>query len=103
MSRANNAKLEMKAPVSKTGTTPAPVEPLVPSPEVPNPVVGVVVNCTKLNLRAKAVPTADVVTTVDCLSEVTIDEALSTEGFYKVRTATGDEGFCVKGYIALRK
>lgn len=67
-------------------------------------VIGVVVFCQKLRVRSE--PSADTdntVATLDVLSEVMVDEDASTEDFYKVCTAAGMEGFCMKKFIALRR
>lgn len=68
------------------------------------PVIGVVVNCQKLRVRSEASAEADnTIAVLDALSEVTVDEDASTEDFYKVCTAAGMEGFCMKKFIALRR
>lgn len=64
---------------------------------------GVVTECLRLNIRKEPVADAEVVAVVDCLSEVKVDMSTSTDKFYKVCTAAGIEGFCVKKYIALRQ
>lgn len=66
-------------------------------------VIGVVVNCQKLRVRSEAsADTDNTIAVLDALSEVTVDEDASTEDFYKVCTAAGMEGFCMKKFIALR-
>lgn len=68
------------------------------------PVIGVVVNCQKLRVRSEASADADnTIAVLDALSEVTVDEDASTEDFYKVCTAAGMEGFCMKKFIALKR
>lgn len=64
-------------------------------------VKGVVVKCTRLNVRKEPTPKADILCTVDANCEVVIDEANSTEDFYKVYTAAGIEGYCVKYFISI--
>lgn len=66
-------------------------------------VTGVVTDCLKLNLREEADPDANVVTVIPALAEVVIDMEASTDSFYKVCTAAGIEGFCMRKYIAIRK
>lgn len=67
-------------------------------------VIGVVVNCQKLRVRSEAsADTDNTITVLDALSEVTVDEDASTEDFYKVCTAAGVDGFCMKKFIALRR
>lgn len=66
-------------------------------------VTGIVTDCLKLNLREKSDPDANVVAVINALSEVAVDMEASTDSFYKVCTATGIEGFCMRKYIAVRK
>lgn len=71
-----------------------------------NILIGVVTDCLKLNVRGT--PDNDpsggnVVTTIECLTEVMVDMASSTKEFYKIHTPAGVEGFCMKKYIAIRK
>lgn len=61
--------------------------------------IGVVVDCTKLNVRRKPNPNSEVVCEISVGSEVTICEDESTNDFYKVCTAAGAEGFCMRKYI----
>ena len=64
-------------------------------------VKGVVINCARLNVRKDPEPKAEILCTVDANHELMIDEADSTEDFYKVYTAAGIEGYCVKYFIAI--
>lgn len=78
--------------------TPAVVE---PTPEVDKPVAvtGTVVNCAKLNVRAKADATADVLCVLDAASEIEVDVEKSTKDWVSVHTATGIEGYCMRKFI----
>lgn len=67
------------------------------------PVIGVVTDCLELNLREKPNPNATVLTVISALTEVAVDMDVSTDSFYKVCTAAGIEGFCMRKYIAIRK
>ena len=40
---------------------------------------------------------------IPALTEIVIDAGASTDEFYRVHTAEGIEGFCMKKYIAVRK
>lgn len=71
--------------------------------EVKAPVVGVVVDCKKLNVREEADVLAGIVCEIAVDTKVEIDEAGSTDEFYKVALATGVEGFCMKKYISVRQ
>ncbi len=65
--------------------------------------VGIVTDCMNLNVRKAPDSDADIICQIPCLSEILIDEAGSTEDFYKVCTAAGVEGFCMKRFIRIRK
>ena len=62
---------------------------------------GSVTNCLFLNVRAKPSIKADVLCTIAKSEEITIDLDNSKGSFYKVRTASGVDGYCMKKYIAL--
>lgn len=70
-----------------------------PEPEVPQRKTGRVFGCAKLNVRKAPNANADVVCELFCHTEVEIDEEESTHDFFKVYTASGIEGFCMKTYI----
>lgn len=76
-------------------------ETLVETPEKKN-VLAIVVGCAKLNVREKPDGTATVLTVIPVDSEVMVDLDGSTGDFYKVCTAVGIEGFCMKQYLAIR-
>ena len=65
----------------------------------PETVVGIVANCSKLNVRATPDATAEVVCIVDVNSEVEIDVAKSTYDWVSVCTTSGVEGYCMRKYI----
>lgn len=62
-------------------------------------VTGTVVNCAKLNVRAEANATADVVCVLDAASEIEINVNKSTAEWFSVCSATGIEGFCMRKFI----
>ncbi len=64
--------------------------------------IGFVTNCKKLNVREKPRTDATIICEVDYQTELMIDENESTEEFYKVFTAAGIEGFCMKKFIAIQ-
>jgi hypothetical protein len=64
--------------------------------------VGVVVDCKRLNLRALPEVDAEIIGTIDVDSEVTIEDS-DFDDFYKVCTAAGAEGFCMKDYILIKQ
>lgn len=65
----------------------------------PKPLFGTVVNCSKLNVRkdpdvkSKSICVLNIADAVD----IYLDE--STDDFYRITTAYGIEGFCMKKYI----
>jgi len=64
--------------------------------------IGFVTNCKKLNVREKPRTDATIICEVDYQTELVINEKESTEEFYKVCTAAGIEGFCMKKFIAIQ-
>lgn len=65
--------------------------------------MGFVTNCKKLNIREEPRTDATIVCEVDYQTELMIDENESTEEFYKIFTAAGIEGFCMKKFITIQK
>ena len=62
-------------------------------------VFGVVVDCIKLNVRKVPHSEADILCTVDASTNLVIDHAESTKDFYKVCTAAGIEGYCMRKFV----
>ena len=73
-----------------------------PKREVETPCAGVVVNCSKLNVRAEPTTDADVLTTLDVGSEIMIDNARSTHEWLKITTAAGIDGFCMRRFVSAK-
>lgn len=98
---SNHLKTEAKTVENQNGVveTEEVVEQPVETPEVPEPIVGVVVDCRKLNVREEPHVSAEVLCTINAGTNVTVDIFETTEEFYKVCTAAGIEGFCMKKYI----
>lgn len=80
-----------------------PVDEAAPAEVVKNIASGVVTECVRLNIRETPSADGDVVAVIDLLTEVVVDLEDSTDEFYKISTATGVKGFCMKKYIALRR
>ena len=70
-------------------------------PAKPEPIEGTV-NCEKLNVRSDATIDSEPVGIINRDSKVFIYEDESTEEFYKVCTATGLEGYCMKKFISVQ-
>lgn len=69
---------------------------------LPTTVEGVVSGCAKLNVRSDASLFADVVCTLDVMSELMIDVNKSTKDWLYICTATGIEGYCMKKFVDAR-
>ena len=63
--------------------------------------VGVVVDCTRLNVRVAPNANADIVCVINASMNLIIDEAESTDDFYAVCTESGAEGYCMKRFIKI--
>lgn len=92
--------VEVKEETVTPEVTPTPEPPA--APEVTE-ILGVVVDCEKLNVREEANAEADVVCTIPVGTEVMINEEESTDEFYKICTGAGVEGFCMKKFIDIDK
>jgi len=64
--------------------------------------IGIVVNCKRLNVREKPSVDSNVICVIDCQTELMIYEEESTDEFYKICTASGVEGFCMKKFIDIQ-
>ena len=95
MSKKNYDKTEQVEQVE----TPVETEPVEPAK--PEPIEGTV-GCAKLNVRSDATIDSEPVGVIACDSKVFIYEDESTEEFYKVCTATGLEGYCMKKFISVQ-
>ena len=63
--------------------------------------IGVVTDCLELNVRKQPSKDAEVLKTIDALTEVVILKEINE--FYEVALKTGDSGYCMKKYIAVNK
>ncbi len=66
---------------------------------LPEIVDGVVAHCAKLNVRSQPDISADVVCILDAASEIAINVNESTSEWFKVCTATGVEGYCMRKFV----
>lgn len=104
MSKKNYDKTESVEPVEtsidetsvETSIETEPIEPAKPEP------VEGVVGCEKLNVRSDATIDSEPVGIINRGSKVFIYEDESTDEFYKVCTATGLEGYCMKKFISVQ-
>lgn len=80
-------------------------EPQIAEEEVSKPkkqMIGVVIDCSSLNIRAKSNINSEIIATVKAGTELLINEDESVNEWYKVCTEAGIEGFCMKKYISIR-
>jgi uncharacterized protein YgiM (DUF1202 family) len=61
-----------------------------------------VVNCLRLHVFSKPSVDSEIVCKFRYLTEVEIDTERSTENFYKICTAIGAEGYCLKEFITIK-
>ena len=102
MSKKNYDKTETVEQVEQVEIpveTPVETEPV--EPVKPEPIEGTV-GCEKLNVRSDATVDSEPVGVINRDSKVFIYEDESTEEFYKVCTATGLEGYCMKKFISVQ-
>lgn len=64
--------------------------------------VGVVDNCSRLNVRVAPRITADVRLIINKGDEVTLCEKQPKGEWFRVRTQDNTEGFCMKKYITIQ-
>ena len=72
------------------------------APKTETVVYGTVVNCKNLNIRKRPTQKSEVIQIIEADSMVQVDKSKSTADFYKVCTATGAEGYCVKQYVKIQ-
>lgn len=65
--------------------------------------IGVVSGCKKLNVRPDASTNNDPLCVIEEGTALVIDVRESVEGWYKVYTETGVEGFCMVQYITIKE
>lgn len=104
MTEATAAITEPIIEPAVTATPVAPVKPVlveetVETVAMPETVPGVVANCSKLNVRAKATMSSEIVCVLDAASEIEINVARSTGDWFYVYTAVGAEGYCMRKFV----
>ena len=62
----------------------------------------IVINCAKLNVREEPSPKAAVIGIIDASNEVVVYDSESFGNYYKVCTASGVEGYCIKDFLELK-
>lgn len=86
-------------PMGPVGVKPKIVQEAVETKPIPETVTGMVVGCSKLNVRAAADLFADIVCVLDNRSEIVIDVNKSDRDWFYICTATGVEGYCMRKFV----
>ena len=67
----------------------------------PEPTIGSVVDCNTLNVRKEPSIESEVLCEISWSTELMVYEDESTDEFYKICTASGIEGYCMKKFISI--
>lgn len=70
-----------------------------PTSTVPTYVSGTVVDCLKLNVRAKPDSNSEIVCVLNSGTKVTVDTSKITDEWYCIQTSDGLKGYCLKTNI----
>lgn len=60
---------------------------------------GVIANCAKLNVRSKPNTNGDVLAVLNVNDKISIDVDESTDEWFKIRTADGVNGYCMRKFV----
>lgn len=66
-------------------------------------VAGVVTDCLRVAVYKEPRANSGIVKVVTALTRVTVDLEKSTDGFYRISTSKGIQGYCMKKFIAVRR
>ena len=91
--------IDNPVPKPVSDVKPVLVKETVETVAIPETIEGVVANCAKLNVRVAPNPMADIVCVLDAMSEIEIDVSKSTDEWFKICTAIGAEGYCMRKFI----
>lgn len=64
---------------------------------------GIVTDCKKLNIRKEPSRSSEKVSVEDVGSELLIETDFDNENWYKVSTASGIDGYCMKEFVTLEQ
>ena len=76
-------------------------EPTLDIEAKPEPKIGSVVDCIMLNVRKEPSIESEVLCEISWSTELMVYEDESTDEFYKICTASGIEGYCMKKFISI--
>ena len=91
---------QVETPIDETSVETS-IETELIEPAKPEPIEGAV-GCEKLYVRSDATVDSEPVGVINRDSKVFVYEDESTEEFYKVCTATGLEGYCMKKFVSVQ-
>lgn len=91
-----------ETPVETEATETVEETPVAEEPQKEAVVVGVVTGCSRLNVRKGPSTNTASIAVIEALDEVEVFENRSTDAFYRVRIASGVEGFCMKKFISIK-
>lgn len=66
-------------------------------------VTGVITDCLRVAVYKEPRANSGIVKVVTALTRVTVDLEKSTDGFYRISTSKGIQGYCMKKFIAVRR
>lgn len=66
------------------------------------PVYGIVADCKNLYIRKQPNAKAEPIQTIEVGTTIQIDKTRSTSDFYKIYTASGIEGYCMRKFIKIQ-
>lgn len=99
---AAEVKMEVETPETAAVIAPVLVQETVETVQLPETVIGTVVDCAKLNVRAEASVDGGVLCVLPVKSEIKINVAKSNDEWFSVCTSTGVEGYCMKKFVDAR-
>lgn len=107
MAKRNYSKMSTKSEVEETTvpdteTFEGLIDEVVQEDTKPEPIVGLVSGCGKLNIRKEPNLFSEVVCEAVLKSELVIDLDKSTDEWYSVCAPAGIEGFCMKKFVEIK-
>lgn len=64
---------------------------------------GVVTDCLQAAIYKEPRANSEIVKVITALTRVTVDLDKSTDGFYRISTSKGIQGYCMKKFISVRR
>lgn len=64
---------------------------------------GIVTDCFQAAIYKEPRANSEIVKIITALTRVAVDLEKSTDGFYRISTSKGIQGYCMKKFIAVRR